>query len=69
MSSKTNYLEINRTSWNARTTHHITSEFYDVKGFLEGNTSLKSIELELLGDVKGRLFFICNATLVKTLFL
>ncbi|HAT69916.1 MAG TPA: SAM-dependent methyltransferase, partial [Flavobacteriaceae bacterium] len=53
MSSKTNYLEINRTSWNARTTHHITSEFYDVKGFLEGNTSLKSIELELLGDVKG----------------
>ena len=54
MSSKTNYLEINRTSWNARTTHHITSEFYDVKGFLEGNTSLKSIELELLGDVKGK---------------
>ena len=54
MSSKTNYLEINRTSWNARTTHHITSEFYDVKGFLEGNTSLKPIELELLGDVKGK---------------
>ncbi len=46
-----NYLEINRKSWNERVPHHLSSEFYDVKGFLEGKSSLKSIELELLGDV------------------
>jgi ubiquinone/menaquinone biosynthesis C-methylase UbiE len=54
MTTKTNYLDVNRTSWNARTSHHVSSEFYDVKGFLEGKTSLKSIELDLLGDVKGK---------------
>ncbi len=54
MSSEQNYLEINKESWNKRTDHHITSDFYDVKGFLEGNTSLNEIELNLLGDISGK---------------
>lgn len=48
------YKEINRQSWNNRTEVHIDSEFYDVPAFLKGATSLKSIELGMLGDIKGK---------------
>jgi 2-polyprenyl-3-methyl-5-hydroxy-6-metoxy-1,4-benzoquinol methylase len=48
------YIEINRQSWNNRVATHINSAFYDMPNFLQGNTSLKSIELDLLGDVKGK---------------
>lgn len=54
MNSEDNYLNINRESWNNRTETHLKSEFYDLDGFLKGNTSLNSIELDLLGDVKGK---------------
>lgn len=47
------YIEINKASWNIRTEQHFNSEFYDVAGFLAGKNSLKSIELNLLGDVSG----------------
>jgi len=49
-----NYLEINKNSWNAKVEPHLKSDFYFVNEFLEGRTSLNSIELELLGDVKGK---------------
>lgn len=49
-----NYIDINRRSWNNRTDVHLASDFYDVPGFLEGNSSLKEIELDLLGDVSGK---------------
>lgn len=52
--SEINYIEINKQSWNNRVDAHLKSEFYDVTGFLNGNSSLNSIELELLGDVKGK---------------
>ena len=48
------YLEANKALWNARTPHHIGTEFYDVPGFLAGNTSLKAPELALLGDITGQ---------------
>ena len=51
---ETNYLDKNKDSWNRRTEYHLTSEFYDVKGFLEGKSSLKSIETELLGNIQGK---------------
>ncbi len=54
MTEENNYLEINRDSWNKRTVAHLKSEFYDVPGFLKGNTSLKEIELGLLGDITGK---------------
>lgn len=54
MNAEENYLEINRQSWNRRTDVHLTSEFYDVEGFLKGNTSLNSIELDLLGNIQGK---------------
>ncbi len=49
-----NHLEINRAGWDKRTTLHVSSEFYDHESFLAGNTSLKEIELGLLGDIKGK---------------
>lgn len=48
------YFETNKNSWNGRTAIHIGSEFYDVASFKNGKTSLNQIELEALGDVKGK---------------
>ena len=48
------YFETNRQLWNQRTPLHRQSEFYSVPAFLEGKTSLNSIELEELGDVQGK---------------
>lgn len=53
MSAK-DYIDINRASWNNKVDIHIASDFYDMDGFMQGNTSLNSIELELLGDVRGK---------------
>lgn len=38
------YLEINKQAWDERTQVHTESEFYDVPGFLQGKSSLQSIE-------------------------
>lgn len=54
MNSEQNYIEINRQSWNNRTDTHLKSEFYDLDGFLKGKTSLNEIELNLLGNIKGK---------------
>lgn len=49
-----NYLEINRNSWNKRVEAHMKSDFYGLEAFKAGKSSLNSIELDLLGDVKGK---------------
>ncbi len=54
MSNEPNYIDINRESWNNKTEIHIKSDFYNLQGFLNGQTSLNSIELNLLGPVKGK---------------
>lgn len=54
MNTDQKYLEINRQSWNNRTDIHIQSEFYDQAGFLKGKNSLNDIELNLLGNIKGK---------------
>ncbi len=48
------YFEENKTSWNKRTAIHKDSAFYDLASFKKGKTSLNKIELEELGDVKGK---------------
>lgn len=48
------YIDSNKQSWNKRTEAHLKSAFYDVEGFLQGKSSLNSIELDLLGDVSGK---------------
>lgn len=54
MTSEGNYKEINKTLWNDAVATHLSSDFYDMEGFLAGNSSLNPIELELFGEVKGK---------------
>ena len=54
MSEQEDYLVKNKAAWNAKTAVHIDSDFYDMPAFMGGETSLKSLELGLLGDVKGK---------------
>ena len=46
--------ELNRTSWNKRVDVHMKSDFYFLEEFLKGRTSLNEIELNLLGDIRGK---------------
>lgn len=54
MQPEYNYLEINKHSWNNRLESHLNSDFYNLAGFLKGETSLNPIELALLGDLEGK---------------
>lgn len=48
------FLEKNKVAWNQRTEIHVDSDFYDVAGFKAGRSSLKGVELSLLGDVSSK---------------
>ena len=54
MKKEDNYIAINRQSWNNRVQSHLNSDFYDLEGFLQGKSSLNSIELQLLGEIKNK---------------
>ncbi len=47
-------MKSNQGLWSEWTPFHARSEFYDVEGFKKGSCTLKSIELEELGDVSGK---------------
>lgn len=53
MNESDKYLDINRALRNAKTEYHVKSEFYGMSSFTAGMSSLKEIELSLLGDVSG----------------
>lgn len=46
--------EANKALWDKRTDIHVDSDFYDMKSFIEGKSSLNSFELDLLGDLNGK---------------
>ncbi len=48
------YFKSNKEIWNQRTLIHKDSAFYDLEGFKKGDPALRSIELNELGDVKGK---------------
>ncbi len=48
------YFEHNRQSWNELTSLHVESSFYELEAFKKGNNSLNHIELEELGDIRGK---------------
>ncbi|MBS1549121.1 MAG: class I SAM-dependent methyltransferase [Bacteroidetes bacterium] len=54
MNPEKDYIAINKQSWNKRTELHIHSDFYQMPEFLAGKSSLNAIELELLGDIRGK---------------
>jgi SAM-dependent methyltransferase len=48
------YLETNRRHWDEVVPIHASSDFYDVASFKAGKTGLNPLELEEVGDVKGK---------------
>lgn len=54
MSIENKYIELNRNSWNNKVESHVNSDFYNMESFLSGETSLNTIELEMLGDISGK---------------
>jgi len=48
------YLKINKEAWDKRTTVHVKSQYYDVNGFINGESSLNSIELNEVGSVEDK---------------
>ena len=54
MKEELDYININKQTWNDKTDVHIASEFYDMKGFMDGKSTLNLIELELLGDISNK---------------
>ena len=48
------FIEINRKAWDQKVAVHMASDFYDVNGFKQGDTSLRKIEIPLLLPFKGQ---------------
>jgi SAM-dependent methyltransferase len=48
------YFDANKALWNQRTMVHKDSSFYNLAGFMKGDDVLTPIELNELGDVRGR---------------
>jgi len=54
MENYNDYFAANKSLWNQRTAVHKDSSFYNLAGFKNGETVLTPIELNELGDVKGK---------------
>src|SRR5512142_2345866 len=48
------YFEVNRARWDESVPIHVASDGYDIAGVIAGENSLYTIELEELGDVRGK---------------
>jgi 2-polyprenyl-3-methyl-5-hydroxy-6-metoxy-1,4-benzoquinol methylase len=48
------YFDANKEGWNQRTAVHKTSAFYNLEDFKKGTSSLNKIEVDEVGDVKGK---------------
>src|SRR3990170_6145744 len=48
------YTEANRRHWDECVPIHVRSDMYDVASFKAGESKLKPVELEELGDVRGK---------------
>jgi 2-polyprenyl-3-methyl-5-hydroxy-6-metoxy-1,4-benzoquinol methylase len=48
------FLEKNKSLWDQRTEWHVQSAMYDVPAFLQGESKLNDIELNLAGNVAGK---------------
>ena len=48
------FYETNRARWDESVPIHVASEGYDLQGFLRGEKSLYAVELEEVGDVRGK---------------
>ena len=54
MKDASDYIKLNKATWNDKVDVHMASAFYDMEAFLQGKTTLNDIELTLLGDISGK---------------
>ncbi|WP_375238231.1 class I SAM-dependent methyltransferase [Aurantibacter sp.] len=54
MSDNSKYFAANKATWNDKVKVHAESDMYNMQTFKDGNTSLKSYEIDALGDVNGK---------------
>ena len=54
MPEEQRYMDTNRAHWDEITPIHVASSFYDVDGFRRDPNRLKPVELEEVGDVRGK---------------
>lgn len=48
------YIDINRSAWDARIETHLQSNFYDLGCFKQGKNSIPDLDKSLLGNVRGK---------------
>lgn len=49
-----NLIKENQNAWRSKLSNDVLSEYYNVDNFKKGNSSLSKIELEELGNIKGK---------------
>jgi 2-polyprenyl-3-methyl-5-hydroxy-6-metoxy-1,4-benzoquinol methylase len=54
MSTREDYFETNKTTWNEKVKVHAKSDMYNLEAFKKGKSSLMAYELEALKDVKNK---------------
>lgn len=54
MQDSSDYIKLNKQTWNDKVDVHIASDFYENDHFLNGKSTLNDIELALLGNVSGK---------------
>lgn len=52
--SREQYFAVNRARWDESVPIHVASRGYDMEGFLRGEKSLCPVELDEVGDVRGK---------------
>lgn len=48
------YFKANNQAWNQKVCYDVASDYYDIKGFKSGKNSLYPLDIQLLGNVKGK---------------
>jgi 2-polyprenyl-3-methyl-5-hydroxy-6-metoxy-1,4-benzoquinol methylase len=48
------YFKANQIAWNQKVCFDIASDYYDIAGFKSGKNSLYPLDIQLLGNVKGK---------------
>ncbi|WP_266076599.1 class I SAM-dependent methyltransferase [Haladaptatus caseinilyticus] len=54
IASTDDLLRTNRNRWDELAEHHPDTEFYDIERFLDGGSTLRPLELDELGEIRGQ---------------
>ena len=65
MDKNEEYFKDNQKMWNDRVDVHTHSEMYDIESFKAGINSLTAIDLDDIGDVRGKKILTFNVILVR----